>query len=489
MITGVGLTNRPTAAREAAEYAWQRSVELGTTVDALCGLAEIARLDERLDDATAHAGRAVQLFADDPRSWITFARAHATRAQRAGGLTGDDVETVRHAWSEAHRLGGPTRRQARFHLTRHLIRFEHWTEAFHAADPDTGPVSTDPDGLEALVADARFTPRADWWYVAWWRLQSTGRARRAWDARRREAEARLEATASRFDSIETIRTNVQSLVVLDRIDAALRMVHDALRMPEPTGVLDRLRSDLLLRTGDARGLVEWTTRHDSGLASEPERRFAELVTGRNVAVIGPNASTAARLEAASTADVVIDTKRSVRDDLRSAAAHISYYADTSAALLADEITDQLGDRTLDLAVLRPTAVGIPITNDPRVRILATEDSLPMGVSHFAIARIVHDLLRYRPGSVALVGVDMFTDPTVYPESYRRDLGLYDRAGFAKVLRRFNHDLVDDFMMLSALRRHGLVHADDVTGAVLDMDVESYLRSVERADRRAEGSQR
>ena len=486
MITGVGLTRRPTVASEAAEYALQRSVDLGVTAGALCALAELARLDERPDLAIAYARRAVTIDDDDPRPWIVLARAHATRGQRAGGLTSDDVATISHAWSRAGDLAGPRRGPAQFHLLRHLIRFAQWKEAFHSADPQAPANVADPDGLGALVDDVAFTPHADWWYVAWWRLQSAGHARRGWDARRREVDARLTTTTSPFDSIEAIRTRVQSLVVLDRLDEALEVLHDALRIPEPSGILRRLRADILLRTGDPSELVGWTAGHDSGLAPEPERRFSELVTGRRVAVVGPNAPESARSRAEAEADVVVDTKRFTPHDVRSTTAHVSYYADTSAALLADAIASQVDDGSLDLAVLRPTAVGIPLADDPRVRVMATEDSLPMGVSHFGIARIVYDLLRYRPRSVVLIGVDLFTASSMYPEPYRRDRRLYDRAGFARVLPRFNHDLVDDFMMLSALRRNGLLDADDVTGGLLDLDVQHYLHKVEDADRRALG---
>jgi len=480
MTTVTGLTLYPTVAIESASYAFDEAIRLGPLAPALCGAAEVARDAENLQRALELSRRATELYPRDARAWMVRARSLAADAQRVGGLTPDDVESIRDSWQRALDLGGPTAGGARLHLLRHLIRFGDWDRAFTVADPRAIRVPRDTDEIVALIDDSGFTPSAGWWYTAWWRLQASARTRDGWSARCREAETHLAAHSSPFAPFDRLQIAVQSLIVLGRPHEALRMLDRARRLPDARGRLARLRADVLLRSGDPSELVSWSAGHATGLAPGPERWFAEMVGGQRIAVVGPHATTSERARADEEHDLVIDTKQLGASGRSSQSAHVSYYADTSAALFAESIVEQLEGGCLDGAVLRPSALGIDLAGHPRVRVAPTEDSLCLGVSHFGIGRIVYDVLRYAPRTITLVGVDFFTSTTEYPDDYLRDKDRYAHSGFASVLARFNHDVADDFVMLSNLRTTGLVAADASTAAVLSLPFDEYLAAVDVA---------
>ena len=263
-------------------------------------------------------------------------------------------------------------------------------------------------------------------------------------------------------------------MLLDQLDEAADVIERARRWPDPSGRLDRLAADLLLRQGSPDALVDWTENHVTGLPPAPESKFRKLVTGRNIVIAGPNTDPDIRRRLRHRFDVVVDTKRlGGVDELEGA--HISYYADTSLAMFDTEIKTLLDVGSSAIAVARPTFLSSEqsIEHDS-IRIMPTEDSLASDGSHFGIARAVYDIISVAPCSITLVGVDMFTAATTYPPDYVSDRSVYASHQVAHGLPTFNHDLADDHTFLSGLFQNGLVRADDVTSTVLQMAVDEYL---------------
>ena len=131
-----------------------------------------------------------------------------------------------------------------------------------------------------------------------------------------------------------------------------------------------------------------------------------------------------------------------------------------------------------LTVLRPSIVrhtSAADRDDANTRVQPFEDSTPLFSTHFALQRILHDLIANEAATVTIAGVDFFLGPEQYVDGYHE--GSADR--FANVPFNFSHDFTYAFWYTKRLRDHGLIAASGTLGALLDHSVEWYMNHLGR----------
>ncbi len=290
---------------------------------------------------------------------------------------------------------------------------------------------------------------------------------------------------SRLTSPALAGPAIAAMVYLGQLDEAEGLVQTIASAFPASPYPARWIADIHLRRGSPQPIVSWRTNHQTGLPGMAEDRFARTLTGNSVAIIGPSADAETRDRLARNYDVLIDTKhlKDRRPPRTPHADRISYYPDSSLALFDGEIASELDERHLSFAVARPSFAdsSSQISTREDFRIASTEDSLSFATSHFAISRIVYDVVRYAPAEIHIACTDLFTASTRYPVSYVADSAAYSQAGFMKVLEQFNHDVADDFVFLSGLRDSGLITADAHTTSVLTTSLSQYLDAVAHAE--------
>lgn len=483
------------------------------TVDARLGVVE---RPAALPTASAAAHRLTELTPDDPSAWATLVRtlrqspaaadAHAaadtglTRVpDRSPGAAALWFERGFAALSEGRRVGGftpelldralesfdtalacdPSHYPARFHLMRLATQHGRWPVALAAAWPGAGPWPDDVDGFARAATGAGGAP-TEFWFVAAWRLQAAGRHREA-EALRRRLAATLRTGARHLAFERGLDDARAALAAGDHAAVERRLARLAADFPrrEDRAVVAKLAADVALRRGDAGPLRHWAAEHSTVTDPTAERRFAELVHGRRVAVVGPGIDAGDDDEIAAH-DVVVRTKYLVGNAAR---VDIAYYSDSSAAVLADSIATLLADGTLPLAVFRPSGLRLVSARGfapGTARVSPFEDLAGLHASHFAIARIVYDLLRYAPATITVFRADLFTGAQTYDPAYVTDRPLYRAQNFVPVTPMYGHDLAGDHAFLARLLELGMIGAAPGLARILTLSSDDYLARVEAA---------
>lgn len=456
------------------------------------GLADPARSIER-------GSIAVASVPTDPDVWFERAWSVVVAGRAAGGLTAGDVDDAIEAFERCLVLA-PHHARARFHLVRTAVQFARWETAAGAAWPSERSRDLDlgADDVER-VAITEAPPR-DWLLVHGWRLHAGGAYRESERVRTVAAARAADRSGRPLESVTDVVEAVQGAIRLGDLDRAAETLRADVRRRHPADALaiGKLGADLALRRGDVGALERWAGRH--AVAADPlaERRFADLVRGRRVAVVGPvGASTETGSLGAEIDghDVVIRTKGVAGLDLD--ASHgtrtdIAFYSDSSATLLTPQIRSSLAEGRVALAVVRPSwldvwrAAGF---DEGTVRVTPFEDLATFQASHFAILRIVYDLLRYRPEAITVYHTNFFTTATLYASAYAFDQPFYDERSFARVVPMYGHDLAADFRFAGELRRTGLVGGDPVVERLMALSTDDYLAQVELATAARNGGPR
>jgi hypothetical protein len=392
---------------------------------------------------------------------------------------------VRRAWSRGLEVD-QMHAACRYHLVRSLVSTARWDDALRAASPSPIPSRSEllcaaQRGDESLVGSVPF----DVWYVlaaeqlASWNIVEVGRLRaqmaRSWLAQhphhQRVPRQRLLA-ARAWCALEDF----------DRAHALLRDVPSAWRRLDRLAA-SKLLADVQLLQGNLEPSVAAMSLHDPPSAAE--QRFAAMVRGRRIAVVGPAPPVDDQSAAIDTHDVVIRTKFVAHELAPGAGSRtdIAYYSDPTARLSQGDIVTLLDSGQLRQAVLRPTAFRSPplaVADASSVRYSPSEHGATFECTHFAIQRIVHDLIRYQPAAVSVFNATLFVGDVHYVSGYADDAQRhYLPNNLQPILSTAAHDLRTDFVFLQRLREAGFVHVDDRLGAVLDLTVEQYEQGLDR----------
>jgi tetratricopeptide (TPR) repeat protein len=463
---------------------------------------EIARLllsDGSIDGARRHIVAAIDVDPDDAGSHYLAARAVAADADRNGGFTPAQFHAhTRHA--ERATLLDPGHASARYHLIRVAIRAGDWPTVGRAVassvDPELAPLVRLFDehvDVQAIDSSCRLVEQAvaaapsvpgDWWFAVHWRLLALGRHRAAFAAKRLLAEQVIGRSGPLAHvGSQRFTERMQALVFLERHHEA---IHECRRAREQAAtsrdrlVLDVLESDVAFALGGHPGPAGMTSR-DCSPTRAAEARFADLIRGRRIAVVGPAPAHVDDAEEIASSDVVIKTKV-LPGSGGDAPSTISYYAASSSLLLQRQIVRTLHTGEVSMAVFRPAAwpvVDLEPFEDGQLRFSPVEYTMGLAASPFGIQRILHDVLRYEPDEVSVFRSDLFAGEQPYSATYRTDRDvLYAGAGLQPNLDGYGHDLLADFRLTRRLALSGTIKVTTELATILRSTDHEYLARLE-----------
>ncbi|BAN03342.1 hypothetical protein YM304_30280 [Ilumatobacter coccineus YM16-304] len=252
----------------------------------------------------------------------------------------------------------------------------------------------------------------------------------------------------------------------------------------------KLRADLELSLGRPERHVSFRTCLESA-TPRPEHRFGELITGRNVLVVGPTETRRPTDEEYEQADVIVTTRRRETAGTATGTPIVFYVADSSARLDRTALDRSLTAHPDDMMVVRPSMLNGPtewFMGHRQIRVMPTEDQNTFIGTRFAVQRILFDVLAYRPAAVTVTGIDFFVGADKYLPGYQSELSaIYEPNQLRPADVNASHDLAGDHAFTRSLRRSGLVDAPGAIGELLDLDTDSYLELLDRRrDDRSDG---
>jgi tetratricopeptide (TPR) repeat protein len=506
----VGLVLRP-GDREQAAYAYRRGT-LACPQDAelwyRLGRAELYL--GRAEKARQAFGRAVDLDPAQARHHAQLGRAiHADYTERGGTLAGE-VDQELAAYRQALELD-PGRDNARERLLDTTVRQRRWPEALDAANPPPAvEVRRRWDTLlrhlgdveRAVVGEVLHDHLGDhegwvgapvptgWWYALHARLIDLDQYVHAYRAKAAFAGAILREPDDDPEAAADVIERARAYGSLDELDAARReldldraVAHDV--DPE---LAHKLRADLALLQGDASELLD--LHHLFGAANHPaaEARFTDLLSGRDVVIVGPSEPVEDLGATIDAADTVIRPKllangAAPKDAAVGTRTDIAYYGTLTSGLVFREIEQLLEAGKLQMAVFRASRFRDDrswVRHPGDLRYMPAEFGAMLRAVPFGIQRILYDVLRYRPASLRVFHADLFTGPKLHRAGYSADRQLLDERGLAPIpLSILAHDYRADFALTKALHAAGHVRARPNLEEILRLTPDAYLEVLDR----------
>lgn len=270
--------------------------------------------------------------------------------------------------------------------------------------------------------------------------------------------------------------------------------------PATARQLEKLRADVALFCGDPEPLrLHAAQRAEEAAAwgaEQPgERRMAELVAGKRVAVVGPAAGDEQFGELIDSYDVVVRTNLRGRPDARRSAqigtrTDISYYAGLDLIRGYEQIEELVegadsdaaeqgspGPGAPQLAVTRPHCLPAFDQQPAWLRFAPFEFGLYFRGAPLGIQRILYDLVQHGPAEIGLFHADFYAGEQTLAPGYRDDalqFGPHSQANDPVVM----HDLSFEFRFTQRLVRAGLVTPYGTAAEVLGLSAEDYLQRLE-----------
>jgi tetratricopeptide (TPR) repeat protein len=467
---------------------------------------------EQYDAAIATLDRAIQLDPSSAAAAFEHGRVVAAKAARRGAFSDSELASVHASWRTTLAID-PDHQSARYHLVRSLVSDAQWSAAAMSAlapsgadglPEDLSAVWKDDDDVDvpAALSSVRAWLRrttiphdltTDWWYVLYARVHALGAFVLAHEVK--SALARRVATRSSplwRVGVTGYLDVARALSYLGDDAAAIAHLRSARWHGLPhheQSAFVKLLADLELLRGDPTHATSALDLHGRVNSEVGARRFADLVTGRRVAIVGPGASNAANGAEIDAFDTVVRTKfrRSPSADaavLSGSRTDISYYSDSNSRLLTDDIARLLAAGSLGMAVFRPTRYDPAIRcihHEGDLRYMPSQDSSTFEATRFAVQRIVYDLVRYRPAELKLFNIDFFLSENAYADGYTDEASDVFAARNLRLIRTSAaHDLALDFDFVRRLVGYGLLEVDDRIGRLIRMTPLEYLAELERA---------
>ena len=321
-------------------------------------------------------------------------------------------------------------------------------------------------------------PRITHEIALWTRSTAAGDHVAAHRTKQRAASDLARARARRTGSVGELVLRLQAINYRFGPEAALADL-DRRWLMAPTEleqmIRTKLRADLKLLCGDPRPLRSLAPRYPSTNTTADER-FRSIVAGKNVLVVGPSPAHQPDQAVVDAHDTVVTTGRpfAFTGDRRDSIV----YLNNEWFLAGRHRGGTNPDDPRPLTVLRPSIVrhtSAADRDDANTRVQPFEDSTPLFSTHFALQRILHDLIANEAATVTIAGVDFFLGPEQYVDGYHE--GSADR--FANVPFNFSHDFTYAFWYTKRLRDHGLIAASGTLGTLLDHSVEWYMNHLGR----------
>ncbi|MEM9513428.1 MAG: hypothetical protein AAGA42_01115 [Actinomycetota bacterium] len=399
---------------------------------------------ERVNAALAmHDFDLADQLAEHCRSESDAARALVRQARAEANGTNDGLVT---ALFQRHVRTHPFDDVSRRHLVHLLLR----DREFAAARAVAG------DGPQAILTEwAALTARGD--------HAAAHQAKKAF-ARTRRRPGRTTSALAHIDYMCALNYSYDADTTLSALERTWPPMATSLERQ----IRAKVRSDLRLTQGDTDMHQALRLRYEQPNV-QAEHTFANAVRGSRLLVVGPSPVNQPTPHQIDTADLVISTQDIPA--LSYERPQVVYVADPTARRAAATYRHSLDTHPHTIVVLRPSMIGrIPgqLADHERCRVMQAEDSTPYLSTHFAVSRIIYDVLAYRPRSVTLTGVDFFIGKTHYQPGY---------ASPVAVPFNFSHDYAYAFRYVQRLVRCGLVGVDGSLARLLELDLPDYLASL------------
>lgn len=245
--------------------------------------------------------------------------------------------------------------------------------------------------------------------------------------------------------------------------------------PTSTERLLRIRAeaDLALLEGDP-ALLHRAASDAPTPGGAARRRFADAVSGRRILVVGPSPLNRPAADDLDAYDTIVTTRQPFEADAGERRS-IIYLTNESARYDAATYRSLFESDQTILSV-RPSMVRrlpSPLASADVVRVQPFEDTSTLFGTHFAIPRILHDLIANRAASITICGVDFFLSEQTHVDGY--DPGIDDR--FASVPFNIAHDFAYDFWYVQRLRTLGLLHTPPPIDDLLRTPVHRYVEQL------------
>lgn len=453
VVEHIGLTHTTTADPAAAHRVFA-SIDTDSPValPAHRGMATALLREHRLQEAAAEAR--AHGDSDD-----LIAAASIAEHELAGSLTRGQLQEIiplleRHL--ERH-PGDTAARQRLMGIQLSLLRFDAATELADAGDAST---------------QARD-------FSTWTKETAAGNHRAA---RRSKEHAAQRIITRRSRSTGTVSDHVARIQALNYIEGPACALDEITRrwLFAPTrierAVRQKLHADLSLLVGDAEPL-----RSLSRTAPSANRTatglFRSAVADRRVLLVGPAPSHQPDRDMIEQHDTVVTTRRPFAFPPGLERPSVMYLTNQSALTEPEEHLAWLSESER-IAVLRPSMIRqhrSSLSQHSQARIQPFEDATPLFGTHFAMQRIIHDLITHGATEVTISGVDFFLGDQTHIDGY--DSGSSDR--FANIPFNYSHDFAYDFWFTQTLRSVGRVSAHPGVAYMLDQTLEWYLDHLPR----------
>ena len=242
----------------------------------------------------------------------------------------------------------------------------------------------------------------------------------------------------------------------------------------------KIVADAALADGDADPLRSYAERLDRSDPLHGQRRMAELVRGRRVAVVGPSATAETFGADIDAHDLVV--RPNFQPEVVAANAQmlgsrtdITYYSGQDLQRAQEEVRSHAEDGGLKMVVGRPfshQAVG----DDPPpwLRLMRHEYGLHFRGTPQGISRIVYDLMQFAPKEIVLYNVDFYSGASAYAAGYRSPVTEGPGSSFLNDMLVV-HDLRAEFELMQSFRRTGLFTGRGVVEEVLNLGAEEYVQ--------------
>lgn len=450
VVEHVGLQRQPEGDSRTAQRMYESLLLTGrTTSNNRRGLIA-SLLQQHSLDAAAHQAR----IGDE---LDLLALASIRLLERAGQITRRDLRTVRPLLKE-HLSRHPHDSSARDRLARMNLTLLEFEPACDAAGPARPPQLSSS-------------------FIAWTESTVLGDHVAAHLAKRSTAQQLGACRPRRTGPVDELVRRLQAINYVDGPQAALvELDHRWLTAPTETERLIRtkLRADLAVLCGDPEPLRA-VALSSPIYNEEVEPGFRSMVANKNILLVGPSPAFRPDPEIVAAHDTMVTTGRTM--------VHGHHGSPSIVYLNNEAFQKELRTRRPDdcancLTVLRPSAMrnfSEDSIRRPGIRIQPLEDSTTLLGTHFAIQRIIYDLIAHGASTVTISGIDFFLGEKVYVDGY--DTQSPNR--FADVRYNFSHDFAYDFWYTKTLRHHGLVNSPPTMSDLLDQPVESYLGKLGR----------
>ena len=200
------------------------------------------------------------------------------------------------------------------------------------------------------------------------------------------------------------------------------------------------------------------------------------MSGASVLVVGPAPHNQPDAQTLAAADVVVTTKHP--SDSASHKPSVVYVTDATGRLESERLEQSLRHNRDLLVVVRPSWLADPRSTlfaPDRVRVMQCEDSSTYLGTHFAIQRIIYDLVGFGARSITLAGVDFFLTPDPYRMGYANDdSSIYSSRGLQPARSIAPHDHLSDFVFTKDLCELGVIEAADNVHQFLTLAPDIYL---------------